>query len=115
MWRQSLLFGYRVTEPDDRYYPDKDQYLKEWNEHEALMVEHERQEYHFMRTLFEMLPDAVQLDLFRNCEGIEDPDYCFTREGARPDAWCKEKRWPELDKWCDEHEPEYWQQFTAKS
>lgn len=115
MRRVSVLFHPRDMTPYPEYFPPEERaaHLQDLADREALYCELERQEYHFMRTLFDMLPDATQLDLFYNCEGFEDiTDYCFTRKATQPNDRFREKRWPELEKWCDAHEPEYWQQFT---
>lgn len=115
MRRVSVLFHPRNMTPYPEYFPPEERaaHLQRIADSEALYQELERQEYHFMRTLFEMLPGVAQLDLFYNCEGFEDtPDYCFTRKETQPNARFRERRWPELDQWCDAHEPEYWQQFA---
>jgi len=117
-----LLFSDRDKDPPDVDHltcmseREKIEFLRKWERHEQELIELERQEYHFMRTLFDMLPQAVALDLYVADPDLDDPvSYCFTRTEARATSHFKEKRLPEFEQWCDEHEPEYWQQFKPPS
>jgi hypothetical protein len=117
-----LLFSDRDKDPPDVdrfmwvFEKEKIEFVRKWERHEQELIELERQEYHFMRTLFDMLPQAVALDLYVADPDLDDPvSYCFTRTEARATSHFKEKRLPEFEQWCDEHEPEYWQQFKPPS
>lgn len=118
MRRDTLLFGDRMKNPPDVDHltcmseKEKIEFVRKWERHEQELIELERQEYHFMRTLFDMLPQAVALDLYVADPDLDDPvSYRFTRAEGRATSHFKEKRLPEFEQWCDEHEPEYWQPF----